>query len=193
MTTIVSFDVSSTTIGFGVLETDGYKINYIKSGYYKPIHSGSIIEDLIETRKEISKIINDSKPDIICIEDIIKFMKGKSTADTIIKLTSFNRMICLLAYDYLNEYPKLFNVLSIRHGLKENKILPKKEDMPALVSKHLGITFPYEYNKKGKSKVENEDVADGIAVGLYYAFVLTGKCKLPKIKKPKSEKKLKKK
>jgi hypothetical protein len=67
--------------------------------------------------------------------------------------------------------------MSIRHGLKLDGNLPKKEDMPELVAKHLGITFPYEVNKKGRIKVENYDMADGVAVALYYAFLLTGKVK----------------
>jgi hypothetical protein len=76
--------------------------------------------------------------------------------------------------------------MSIRHGLKINKVFPKKVDMPELVAKHLGIVFPYERTTKGKSKdkikMESYDKADGIAVALYYAFMLTGKVKR-KVKK----------
>ena len=78
--------------------------------------------------------------------------------------------------------------MTIRHGLKFDKIFPKKQDMAELVAKHLGITFPYEYDKKGKVKVESFDKADGVAVALYYAFVLTGKI-IRKAKKPKVKKK----
>jgi hypothetical protein len=67
--------------------------------------------------------------------------------------------------------------MSIRHGLKLNKIFPKKEEMPELVEHHLGIKFPYEKNKKGNFKVENFDRADAIAVALYYSFILIGKIK----------------
>lgn len=182
--TILGFDVSSTTIGYCVLELDEATndIKFIKADYLKPIKKGTIIERIVDTRDKIQKIIKDSHPHYIGIEDIIQFMAGKSTAQTIIMLTTFNRMIGLTAFDYLNGPPQLFNVMTIRHGLKTDKILPKKEDMPALVSKHLGITFPYEYNKKGKIKVENFDKADGMAVALYYTFVLSGRIK-PKGKK----------
>ena len=104
-------------------------------------------------------------------------MKGKSTAKTIIMLTTFNRMICLTSYDYLGSSPKLYSVMTIRHGLKTGKELPKKEEMPALVAQHLGITFPYEYNKKGNIKVESFDKADGMAVALYHARFLAGMVK----------------
>jgi Holliday junction resolvasome RuvABC endonuclease subunit len=174
---ILGIDVSSTTIGYCVLDIKDNNIEFVNAGYLKPLKTGSIIERIVDTRDKIKKIIEDVKPDHIGIEDIIQFMQGKSTAKTIIMLTTFNRMIGLCAFDYLNKSPELFNVMSIRHGLKLNSNLPKKEDMPELVSKHLGITFPYEYNKKGKIKVENFDKADGMAVALYFAKLLTGQIK----------------
>lgn len=178
----MGLDCSSTTIGISLLEIDNNEIHFKKCFYIKPIKTGTIVERLIDTRNKIRKIIEDSKPDYIGIEDIISFMKNKSTAQTIITLTAFNRMICLLAYDYLNKSPELFSVMSIRHGLKLNKVFPKKEDMPELVAKHLNIKFPYEISKKGKIKEENYDMADGTAVGLYYAFLLTNKVKAKKVK-----------
>jgi Holliday junction resolvasome RuvABC endonuclease subunit len=193
MKKVLGFDVSSTTIGYCVLEIDDdNKINYKSMSYLKPIKKGTIIERIVDTRNKIQDIINDVKPDYIGVEDIIQFMKGKSTAKTIIMLTTFNRMICLLAHDHLQRSPELFSVMTIRHGLKMGKDLPKKEDMPELVAKHLGITFPYVYKtskKKGKTiAVESEDMADGVAVALYLSFVLTEKVKR-KIKKPKVKKK----
>lgn len=177
--TILGFDASSTTIGYCVLswEEETNAISFVKAGYIKPEKEGSIIERIVDTRNEVQKVIVDSKPDFIAIEEIIKFMKGHSTAQTIIMLTTFNRMIGLTSYDYLGKSPTLYSVMTIRHGLKTGKDLPKKEDMPALVANHLGITFPYEYNKKGKIKVESYDKADGVAVALYHAFVLAGKVK----------------
>jgi hypothetical protein len=50
-------------------------------------------------------------------------------------------MTGLLAHDYLGKSPELINVMSIRHGLKLDKELPKKKDMAALVSHHLMITY----------------------------------------------------
>lgn len=179
MKTVLGFDVSSSCIGYCHLEINEETgdIKYVSCNYIKPIKKGSIIERIVDTRNKIKNIIESIKPDYIGIEDIIQFMKGHSTAKTIIMLTTFNRMIGLTAYDYLGKSPELFSVMSIRHGLKINKNLPKKEDMPELVSKHLGITFPYEKNSKGKIKIENYDKADGVAVALYYSFILTKKIK----------------
>lgn len=179
---ILGFDASSTTIGMCVLEweTDTDDIKFVTCDFIKPIKKGTIIERIVDTRNKLQQIIEAVAPDYIGIEDIIKFMKGHSTAQTIITLTTFNRMICLLAHDYLGSSPELFNVMSIRHGLKTNKIFPKKEQMPELVSNHLGITFPYKYNKNGKIKDESYDMADGVAVALYYAFVLSKRIKVKK-------------
>jgi Holliday junction resolvasome RuvABC endonuclease subunit len=177
--TILGFDVSSTTIGYCVLTWDDTTndIKFVLANYVKPIKKGTIIERIVDTRNKIQKIIVAAKPNYIAVEDIIQFMAGKSTAKTIIMLTTFNRMIGLTCYDYLGKAPELFNVMTIRHGLKMNKDLPKKEEMPSLVAQHLGITFPYEYNKLGKVKVESMDKADGMAVALYQAFLLAGKIK----------------
>lgn len=182
MKRVLGFDISSSTIGYCVLDIDdNNNINFIKSGYHKPIKKGTIIERIVDTRNIVRDIIYLYKPDYIGIEDIIQFMQGKSTAKTIIMLTTFNRMIGLCAFDHLQRSPELFSVMTIRHGLKLGKALPKKEDMPELVAKHLGITFPYERSAKGKKKgavkTESYDMADGVAVALYYAFVLTGRVK----------------
>jgi len=194
MSKITGFDVSSKTIGWCSLFIDELSgdIKFLDAGYIKPIKDGPIIERISKTRDKLLEVIKKTTPDYIGIEDIIRFMQGKSSADTIVMLTTFNRMTCLLANDYLNKSPELFNVLTIRHGLKLNKILPKKEDMPELVAKHLGITFPYEKNNRGKISEESYDTADGVAVALYYAFVLTGKIKKKKTKLDKPKSKVKK-
>src|ERR1019366_6595412 len=173
---ILSFDISSTTIGFAVLTVDKAtkEKTLISVDYLKPIKEGTILERLADTRNKVKKIIEDVKPDHIAIEEIIMYLPKRSSALTVITLAVFNRMSGLLALDYLGKGPQMFNVLAIRHGLKMTKKFPDKSDMPELVAKHLGINFPYEYGKKGKSIVENEDKADAIAVGLFAAYVLTG-------------------
>ena len=180
MTKVLGFDVSSTCIGYCVLEIKDNNISFVSCDYIKPIKKGSIITRIADTRDKIKKIIEEINPDYIVIEDIIQFMSGASTAKTIITLTSFNRMIGLLAYDFLKKEPEYFNVMTIRHGIKLDKILPKKEDIPELVAKHLRIKFPYQKNKKDKIKNENLDMADSIAVALYYSLILTKKIKVKK-------------
>lgn len=187
MKKVLGFDISSKCIGYCQLNIDS-NIKFIQMGYIKPIKTLDLIKNIVDTRDQINKIINEIQPDYIVIEDIIKFMQGKSSAQTIVTLTSFNRMVCLAAADYLKSSPNLYSVLSIRHGLKHlnNKIFPKKEEMPDLVSKFLNITFPWELNRKQKPKPENYDKADAVAVALYYSLILTNQ--LPSKKKKKKKK-----
>ena len=122
MPRVLGLDISSNTIGYSVLDFNELnEIKLVKCSYIKPIKTGNIIDRIANTRDKIRKIISDYKPDYIGIEELIKFMP-KSTATTVIMLATFNRMICLECYDYLNKSPELLNVLSIRHGLKLNKI-----------------------------------------------------------------------
>lgn len=187
---VLGFDISSTCIGYSLLEIDDVTntIKYLDMNNHKPIKKGNMVERLAKTRDTVKRIVEKYKPDYIGIEDIIQFMKNQSSAKTVITLALFNRMVGLVCYDYLGRSPELFNVMQIRHGLKTDKELPKKENMPDLVANHLGITFPYVYKKNGSRAPESEDMADGVAVALYYAFVLTGKVTL-KAKKPKKRKK----
>ena len=185
---ILAFDVSSSCIGWCNLEEDNNKITYLNSGYFKLKSKEKILTKLFNARNSISLLIKKINPTHIAIEDLIKFMKNKSSANTIIALTTFNRMICLLAYDHLGKAPELFNVMSIRHGIKLSPTLPAKEEIPKLVEKRLNFTFNFETNKKGNYKPENFDRADAIAVATYYALKLTNNL----YKKPVKPKKLKK-
>ena len=151
--TILGLDISSSTVGYGILEweTDTNKLTFQDIGYYKPNKKDfetaeGFIESLSQTRNAIQTLLDIYHPEYIGIENIVKFMKGKSSADAIITLAAFNRTLGLLCRDYLGHSPSFFNVLSIRHGLKLNKALPDKKEMPKLVAKHLGITFPWTLN-----------------------------------------------
>lgn len=179
---VLGLDVSSSTIGWALLEVEAtgssHKVSLLDVGFIKPPKNGSIIERLAATRTDIKALIEKLQPTKIAIEDIVQFMAGASTAKTIIILTAFNRMVGLVAHDYLAQYketPEFFSVMAIRHGLKTGKKFPKKEDMPKLVCKQLNTKLNPILNKVGKVKPETYDRADAIAVALYYAYKLTGR------------------
>lgn len=169
---VLGLDVSTSCIGFACLEVNAGAITVVEIDHYKPIKDGDIFERLAKTRKDIKKVIKRLEPDVIAIEDIVQFMAGNSGAKTIIALAQFNRMIGLVAYDYLKASPILLSVMKIRHGLKIGKDLPPKEDMPELVAKHLNIEFPYLYTKTNKIAPETYDRADATAVALYQSLHL---------------------
>lgn len=191
MKRVIGLDISSTCIGIAVIdfeETEKLETKLIVSTYHNPIENDNIILRLDDTKKEILKIFEKYKPDFIAIEDIIQFMAGKTSANSIITLATFNRCLGLAAYEFLGKAPEYFNIMSIRHLIKRNsllKSLPAKEDLPPLLEKLMSFDFKYDISKKGKIISTNYDRSDAIAVA--YAFINKhNEVKVPKkIKKKK--------
>lgn len=192
-------DVSTSTAGLAILDydPDGYdNIKLVYAGYYKPDKSIGVLDMLVKARKHILDLAVEYSVDEFAIEQYIQFMKGKSSANTVIPLAIINTTVQLSILDFFNKEVKVLNVLTIRHALKFGKELPKKEDMPELVAKHLGIDFPwvYKYNKKKKENeiaVESEDIADGMACALAHIKVKSRPIKPIKtnVKKKRAKKK----
>ena len=176
---ILGFDISSTCIGYAILKIkDDNSIQFVACDFLKPIKHANILHRLQDTKKKIQLIIDKYQPTHISIEDIIQFIKGKSSAKTIITLACFNRMIGTLCFDYLGHSPTLSNVNSIRASLKIDKSRPNKFDMPKLLEQHLNIKFPFLYKKNGEIKPESFDMSDAVCVALHTAFILTNKKKI---------------
>jgi hypothetical protein len=132
---------------------------------------------LVKAREHIINLFGKYKVEEFVIEDYIRFMKGASSAGTVIPLAILNMILRLAILD-LGITPEALNVLQIRHTLKLTKILPKKEEIPELVAEHLGITYPwlYKINKRTKQQQileESYDVADSMAVALAWAKIKT--------------------
>lgn len=184
---LIGLDASTSTIGLSVIDydtSDGY-VNLYHVEYFKPSKKGNIFERLSGVREFIIKKIREFKPNEVVLEDIILFMKGHSTAKTISSLSILNRTVGLAAYD-TGYIPTLLNVMSIRHKIKDGKKMPSKAEVPELVAKILKITFPYVLDKKGNHAIENEDMADAVAVGL--AFISGAKPVEKKTKSPHKKK-----
>lgn len=159
----MGLDISTSTIGIFIVEYDNDKQNVLYYDYYKPNKKVTELERLKLAQDHIINIAERFNVDEFAVEDFIRFMKGKSKAGTIISLAIMNRSICLAIYKKFGVYPNILNVLKIRHTIKTGKELPKKEDIPTLLSHHLNISFPL-FTKKYKGEEifinENYDVAD---------------------------------
>jgi len=164
---ILGLDISTTTIGIAVIDINKTKTTLKALEYYKPPKNGDIFERLDITKKYIVSIIKKYKPDNVVIEDIILYMRRRSSANTIYLLTIFNRAIGLAVYETLGKSPILKSVLDIRDSLIIKEPL-NKEDMPEVVAHWLKIPFKYELNKKGTKRVENYDMADALAAALSF-------------------------
>jgi Holliday junction resolvasome RuvABC endonuclease subunit len=168
MPTILGIDCSTKTIGYSIIETDKQFNNpkLIICSFIKPPKKGNRFQKIIETQNMIQKILDQYKPDIVGIEEIIQFMKGGSGAKTIIALARINTSVGLTCYNYLGHSPAMCNVMAIRHGIKLNNTFPKKEEIPQLIENILGIKFPYVMDGN-KIAEESYDSADSCAVALF--------------------------
>jgi|SRR5271165_5301562 len=168
MQIILGIDCSTKTVGYSIIETDDQFNNpkLVICSFIKPPQKGNRFERIIETQKMINNILNKYKPNLIGIEEIIQFMKGGSGAKTIIALARINTSIGLTCYNYLSHCPAMCNVMAVRHGIKLDKDLPKKEEIPELIENILGVKFPYVMNGKEIAE-ESYDAADSCAVALY--------------------------
>ena len=180
---VLGFDASTSTIGISVIDwEDPNKPQLVFCNYFKPPKHGDIFYRLSCVRSFVFELLDKYQPDYVALEDIILFMKGKSSAKTVTSLAVLNRTVGLAIYNHFGKSPHLLNVRRIRSLLKLKSESPSKEDMPELVSQHLGIPFPYKYITKGKNKnikiaTESYDMADGIAVSLAFIKSLQPKKK----------------
>ena len=180
----MGLDASSTTIGLCLLRYDDKNIELEHVEFFKPPKKGNVFERLQAVRKYIFDMIFVLNPDVVALEEILLWMGGgnrcpvckqkmgrQSTAKTITTLTALNRTVGLAILDKTGKSPLLYNVMSIRHKIKEDKKIPSKEEVPERVAKILGIKFPYKLNKLKNIAKENEDMADAIAVALCHIFI----------------------
>ena len=178
MRRVIGLDASTTTIGIAIIDyEDGIVPILVHSEYYKPNKTNGILEMLRLARTHIINLFGKYNVQEFVIEDYIRFMKGASSAGTVIPLAILNMTLRLAILD-LGITPEVLNVLKIRHAIKLTKVLPKKEEIPELVSKHLGIPYPwlYKINKRSKQQVimeESYDVADSMAVAIAWAKIQT--------------------
>ncbi len=181
---ILGLDISSATIGWSLLEADGENFSLVKYGNIKPI-SKKKSDDNFSLRLNyafdaITELVKKENPDVIAIEDYAKkFSKGKSSANTILILSSFNEVCGLAAYRVSKKQPIRMPVTTLRKLVKDhfNCDISDKEDVMSFCKKTFN-NFLTPNNKVGNIKKESYDEADSIIVALGY-FLDRGK-KRPK-------------
>lgn len=162
---IIGLDLSTTTIGIGILEKKKKSIKLVKAFYFKPDKSQDVFFMLSGIKKFISELITEFKPEQVAVEDFL-WGKRKTNIKTLINLAVLNRMVCLQLREEFEIIPISLAPITVRNTLKLTEEMPAKEDMPEVIAKHLKIDFPFVYNTRGRVAVESFDIADGIAVAL---------------------------
>ena len=170
MNTVLSFDISSSVIGWSKLAFDKDSISLINYGNFKPIKSESIEKRLIFVENEINKICKNNNSDFYAVESYAnKFSSGRSTANTIRVLSIFNEVCNLQIFKTTGKQTFRFPVVTIRSQVSKllgRKIVSKDEAFESL--KNYFQKYKIVYNRNGNIKKECYDEIDSIAVGLCF-------------------------
>lgn len=180
---ILGLDISSATIGWSVLEVADDKCVLKKYGHIKPT-SKKKSDDNFSLRLNhafdaITDLVKKEAPQVIAIEDYAKkFSKGRSSANTILILSSFNEVCGLAAYRASNLKPIRIPVTTLRKIVKTEYDcdIDDKEDVMTFCKKTFN-NFLTQNNKAGNIKKESYDEADSIIVALGYYLEKRGKKK----------------
>jgi Holliday junction resolvasome RuvABC endonuclease subunit len=173
--TVLGLDCSSSTIGWGLVgkKESGEKL-LLAYGHIKPLKpTYGLIYRLNDVYDRIAELCLEFDPDEVAVEEILSYVKGLSSAATIISLTAFNRVASLAAYREANHEVFFYAVSKIRSILKKeisSKENIKKEDVPDIIVSLLGPEFKFIKNRKGSTAKETGDEADGIAVALVHVM-----------------------
>ncbi len=171
--TVLGLDCSSSTIGWGLVgRRESGENKLLAYGHIKPLASTyDLIYRLDDVYDKIAELCLEFDPHEVAVEEIVRYMKGLSSAATIITLTAFNRVASLAAYREANHEVFFHEVSKIRSVLRkeiDGKEGIKKEDVPDIIVSLLGPEFKFIKNRKGNIAKETGDEADGIAVALVH-------------------------
>lgn len=168
---ILGLDCSSSVLGWGLIDIDTKEL--MAYGYYNLASSKyPIMERLDYLYKIVTSLGQEFAPKKVVIEEIVKFMKGRSSAATIISLTAFNRAAALSAYHSIGNV-EFMNVNTIRKIIRvatkhDGKIL--KEEMPNVIKENLYSELKYYKKRTTGWTDQTYDQSDGIATA--WAFCL---------------------
>lgn len=174
MKTVLGLDISSSVIGWGILEFDKTTIALKKYGHIKPpdAKAGSLTIRLSSAMADVKKLLSEECPDIVVIENYASaFSPGRSSARTIIVLSSFNEATQLVVYEALGFESEKLAVSHIRSVISKHvgtKSISKDEIFDEI--KRIFPTFIPRITKKQTVGAESYDQADAIAAALSYAI-----------------------
>lgn len=175
MKRVLGLDISSSIIGYGIIEFDDKNINLIKYGYIKPpgADKGSLSLRGLQASKEVRDLLLRERPDAVAVEMYAnRFAGGRTTARTIIVLSFFNELCQLVCLDSIGMESEKYTVANIRSTISKhlkNKSISK--DQIFEVIKNTFPTFIPRVNKNGNIGTESFDQADAIAVAFCHAIV----------------------
>ncbi len=170
---VLGLDISSSTIGWALLSLKEKEVKVLQHGHIKPLKSikGTLSERLSDTYNKVLALLDKVNPDEIVVEDYLKkFTKGKSSAHTIMILSVFNEVSCLVCKRHLDMEAKRYSVSKVRSLISKHldKEIVSKEEIFPVMCEVFKDNFKLKNNRNDNIKVECYDEADAIAVGFAY-------------------------
>ena len=182
---ILGLDVSTKTIGFAVFDITGAKLLELThfSPKIKPQPEDKI-EELLKKADAFGKHLEEYKNIGITRVIIEEPLLNSNNVYTVATLLRYNTMILKLCYDILGVTPTFISTYNARkfafpdlvgQNEKGRKVLfggyPRDINKKEVIWQHVNSLFPeakWLYDKNGKLKKENFDMADSITCVIGY-------------------------
>ena len=177
---ILGLDISTSVVGVAIVDPETKDL--IVSEHIDLTEIDSVFSKAELVGSELWQIGNNHDIKNLFVETaLMRFIPGRSRADTIVKLAKFNGIVSWMCYDTFGLQPTYLNVntarslygLSFPRGTKGPK--RKKMVVEAVIEKEK-TAFKYEMARGGKNyKKGTDDRADAIVIARAGEFLLRNK------------------
>jgi Holliday junction resolvasome RuvABC endonuclease subunit len=174
---ILGLDISTSVVGVAVINPDTKEL--VVSEHIDLTKIDSVFSKAELVGAELWRISNTHDIENLFIETaLMRFIPGRSRADTIVKLAKFNGIVSWICYDTFGLKPTYLNVntarslygLSFPRGTKGPQ--RKKMVVEAVIEKEK-TAFKYEMARGGKNyKKGTDDRADAVVIARAGEFLL---------------------
>ena len=174
---ILGLDISTSVVGVAIVDPETKEL--VVSEHIDLTKIDSVFSKAELVGSELWQIGNNHNIENLFVETaLMRFIPGRSRADTIVKLAKFNGIVSWMCYDTFGLQPTYLNVntarslygLSFPRGTKGPK--RKKMVIEAVIEKEK-TAFKYEMARGGKNyKKGTDDRADAIVIARAGEFLL---------------------
>ena len=177
---ILGLDISTSVVGVAIVDPETKEL--VVSEHIDLTKIDSVFSKAELVGSELWQIGNNHDIENLFVETaLMRFIPGRSRADTIVKLAKFNGIVSWMCYDTFGLQPTYLNVntarslygLSFPRGTKGPK--RKKMVIEAVIEKEK-TAFKYEMARGGKNyKKGTDDKADAVVIARAGEYILRNK------------------
>jgi len=159
---ILGLDPGTATTGFGLIKKEGKKITSLDFGLIETDKEISSPQRLILIHKEIKKIINKHKPDVVAMERLFFAANAKTAMDV-------GRACGIMIFTAAKANLEVFEYapMTIKKVVAGNGKADKK-----MVQKALRKILGARVRSKKNGKTHFDNAADALAVALCHAYTI---------------------